>query len=281
MGVRLIIDSTADLPKDIIEKYNIRMLPLTVHFQDEQYKDKEDISSEEFFEKLAESEELPTTSQIPPETFIHAFREEIEKGNQIIGIFLSSAASGTFQSANIAKEEFPDEDIILIDSMMLCMGMGLLVVTVAKMLEEGKNIKEVLERIEKLKGKIEHLFCVDTLKYLRKGGRIKASTAILGEVLNIKPILNVEDGLTQTIGKVRGSKKIIPYYIEHINNTMDRENTEVMSVCHSVQPELAKEMIKKIREEVNFQGEIIESELGPIIGTHAGPGVLAVFYIKK
>lgn len=281
MGIRLITDSTADLPASMVEQYNIRVLPLTVRFGDQQYKDKEELGSQEFYEKLSQAEELPTTSQIPPETFIQAFQEEIDKGNQIIGIFISSQASGTFQSANIAKAEFPDATIILIDSMMLCMGMGLLVITVARMLQEGKTIEEILAKVEQLKGKIEHLFCVDTLKYLRKGGRIKASTAILGEVLNIKPILNVEDGITQTIGKVRGSKKIIPYYVNHIKQTIDIENTKFMSVCHAVQPELAEKMIRKIREEINFQGEIIESEVGAVIGTHSGPGVLAVFYVKK
>lgn len=281
MGIRLITDSTADLPASMVEQYNIRVLPLTVRFGDQQYKDKEELGSQEFYEKLSQAEELPTTSQIPPETFIQAFQEEIDKGNQIIGIFISSQASGTFQSANIAKAEFPDATIILIDSMMLCMGMGLLVITVARMLQEGKTIEEILAKVEQLKGKIEHLFCVDTLKYLRKGGRIKASTAILGEVLNIKPILNVEDGITQTIGKVRGSKKIIPYYVNHIKQTIDIENTKFMSVCHAVQPELAEKMIQKIREEINFQGEIIESEVGAVIGTHSGPGVLAVFYVKK
>ncbi len=281
MGIRLITDSTADLPASMVEQYNIRVLPLTVRFGDQQYKDKEELGSQEFYEKLSQAEELPTTSQIPPETFIQAFQEEIDKGNQIIGIFISSQASGTFQSANIAKAEFPDANIILIDSMMLCMGMGLLVITVARMLQEGKTIEEILAKVEQLKGKIEHLFCVDTLKYLRKGGRIKASTAILGEVLNIKPILNVEDGITQTIGKVRGSKKIIPYYVNHIKQTIDIENTKFMSVCHAVQPELAEKMIQKIREEINFQGEIIESEVGAVIGTHSGPGVLAVFYVKK
>lgn len=281
MGIRLITDSTADLPASMVEQYNIRVLPLTVRFGDQQYKDKEELGSQGFYEKLSQAEELPTTSQIPPETFIQAFQEEIHKGNQIIGIFISSQASGTFQSANIAKAEFPDANIILIDSMMLCMGMGLLVITVARMLQEGKTIEEILAKVEQLKGKIEHLFCVDTLKYLRKGGRIKASTAILGEVLNIKPILNVEDGITQTIGKVRGSKKIIPYYVNHIKQTIDIENTKFMSVCHAVQPELAEKMIQKIREEINFQGEIIESEVGAVIGTHSGPGVLAVFYVKK
>jgi DegV family protein with EDD domain len=276
------VDSTADLPLEIIEKYNIKVIPLTVHFGDEEFLDKVDITPNEFYNKLKTTGIIPKTSQVTPERFVKAFKRELDKGNKVICITIGSNASGTCQSAYIAKEELNTEDIIIIDSNMLCMGIGYLAIIVAKMIEKEKSIEDIIEVAKTLSNnKIEQLFCVDTLEYLKKGGRIKGSKAVVAEILNIKPILNVHDAITQTIGKVRGRKKVIPYYLKHINATMDIEQTDFIVIAHSQDEQFAIDFSKKFQEEFTWNKEIIFSEVGAIIGTHAGPGVLAVFYIKK
>lgn len=197
MSIRLIVDSSSDLPKDIISKYNIKVTPLTVHFEDEEYLDKVDITPDEFYTKLETTGIIPKTSQVTPETFKEAFSDELEKGNKVICITIGSNASGTCQSAFIAKEELNNDDIIVIDSNMLCMGTGYLTIVVANMIVDGRSIDEIIKVAEELKdNKIEQLFCVDTLEYLKKGGRIKSSQAVVAEILNIKPILNVENAIT-------------------------------------------------------------------------------------
>lgn len=279
MNYKIIIDSTTDLPQDIIDQYNMKVVPLSVVFGEDEFFN---LTPDEFYNKLEVSETLPITSQITPDRFMTAFKEELDKGNKVICITIGSNASGTYQSACIAKDEIDSDDIILIDSNMLCLGTGYLVLKVARMLEKGENIEDIMKIVEFYTGNnIEHLFCVDTLKYLKKGGRIKGSKAAIAEVLNIKPILNVDNAVTQTLGKVRGRKKVIPYFVKHIQKTMDDEKTEYILIGHSQDYEFAKSMEQALREEIGYNKEIIISDIGAIIGTHAGPGVLSVFYIKK
>lgn len=280
--MRLVVDSSSDLPKEIIEKYNIHVIPLTVSIDGDDYKDGVDITSTEFYARLEKSVNPPKTSQVVPEQFIEAFQQILQEDEEILCITIGSAASGTCQSAFLAKQEVDPNRITVIDSNGLCMGTGYLVILATRMIEEGKTREEIEEALMPLtQNKVEHLFCVDTLEYLKKGGRIRASKAFVAEILNIKPILNVQDALTQTIGKVRGRKKIIPYYLTHIENTMDFEASPFLSVAHSLDEPFAREFIQAFKEKFNWDKPIYISELGATIGTHAGPGVLAAFYIKK
>jgi len=281
VGIKIIVDSSADLPKEIIDRYGFIVIPLSVHFGSHTYLDSVDLTPGMFYEKLIISGEMPTTSQIPPERFVTYFKKELDEGHQIICITLGSNASGTCQSAYLAREELKKEDITIIDSNCLCSGVAYIAIEVARMVESNRSIEEILTAIEPLTNNgIEHLFCVDTLEYLKKGGRIKASKAAVAEILNIKPILNVENALTQIIHKVRGRKKIIPYYLERMKKDLDYESDRIM-VAHAQDLEFAKQLIEKIRSDLNWDKEIIVSEVGATIGTHAGPGVLACFYKKK
>ncbi|MBC7961142.1 MAG: DegV family protein [Vallitaleaceae bacterium] len=279
MKYKLFTDSTSDLPESFLQKYDITVVPLSVRFGDEEFLK---LAPKDFYDKLALAEEMPVTSQVPPDRFMDAFKKVLDVGDKIICITIGANASGTYQSACIAKESLETQDIIVIDSNALCLGTGMVVAKVAKMLEQDKDIDEILKEVEFLRSnKIEHLFCVDTLKYLRKGGRIKASKAVIAEVLNIKPILNVEDAVTQAFAKVRGRSKIIDFYVEHIKDTIDLEKNDMILVGHSQDQAFAEKMIEAIRLQVGYKGEVILGEIGSIIGVHAGPGVLAVFYIKK
>ncbi len=282
MAIRLVVDSSSDLPASFIEEHHIVCVPLTIIFGQEEFRDKVDISPSDFYEKLGQADEMPTTSQVQPDRFIQAFSPIIEAGDEIICITIGSSASGTCQSAFIAKDELDSDLIHVVDSNSLCMGTGYLAVMAAQMIQEGKSVSEILERITPLTdNRIEHLFCVDTMEYLKRGGRVKAGKAMVAELLNIKPILTVKDAITEPIGKVRGRKKIIPYYLQHIENTMDFDASPFLSVAHSEDEAFAGELIQAFQEKFNFDKPIIVSEIGATIGTHAGPGVLAVFYINK
>ncbi|WP_105615134.1 DegV family protein [Vallitalea okinawensis] len=281
MAYTIIVDSSCDLPKEVLEKYNMVMLPLGINFEDEVYADKVDITPTEFYDKLKVAKELPKTSQVTPDAFINAFKKELDRDHDVICITIGSQASGTFQSATIAKSELESDRIHLVDSEGLCMGTGMLAILIAEQLEAGKSIGEAIGYGENVRGSIEHLFSVDTLVYLKKGGRIKASSAVIGEILNIKPILTVDKGITQTIGKVRGRNKVMEFFMNHMKENIDLEATEFMAIAHACNEKVAKKLETRIRENFNFDGEIIFSEIGATIGTHAGPGTISVFYIKK
>lgn len=281
MAYTIIVDSSCDLPKEVLEKYNMVMLPLGINFEDEVYADKVDITPAEFYDKLKAADELPKTSQVTPDAFMNAFKKELDRGHEVVCITIGSQASGTYQSATIAKNELESDRIHLLDSEGLCMGTGTLVILVAKKLEEGKTIEEAIQFGENIRSKIEHLFSVDTLVYLKKGGRIKATSAVIGEILNIKPILTVDKAITQTIGKVRGRNKVIDFFMNHMKENIDLDATEFMSIAHACSEKAAKKLESKIRETFDFDGEIIFTEVGATIGTHSGPGTISVFYIKK
>ena len=267
MAIRILTDSSADMPRDLIEKYDIIELPLSVHFGNDVYLDKVDIDSKKFYSMLKEAKELPKTSQVMPDAFERVFKEELDKGNEIVCILISSNASGTCQSANIALNEFDTDKIHLVDSNLLCMGTGYLVIKACKLLEEGKSASEIKNALDEMKNDIMTYFTVDTLDYLVKGGRIKKTKAVLAKTLNIKPVLTVEDGLTKNIDKVRGEKKVIPYLVEKLKEELDFDRNDYITVSYSQNPERAENLVEKIKSEVGFDKDIYISEVGPTIGT--------------
>lgn len=281
MSVRIIVDSSSDLPKSIVEKYEFKIVPLTIHFGDEEYLDSVNISSSEFYDKLKEKDVMPTTSQVSPERFIEHIKPELEAGHEVVIVTIGSNASGTCQSAHIAKNELQSDKITIIDSNALCLATGYIAVEAAECLADGVKPEELEEALKPYTNNgIEQLFCVDTLEYLKKGGRINASKAAVATVLNLKPILNVEDAITQNIHKVRGRKKVIPYYISKMKADMDFESPRIF-IGHAQDSAGAHKLSEAIRNDLGYKGEIIISEIGATIGSHAGPGVLSSFYKKK
>lgn len=282
MRIQLMVDSSSDLPSEIVSKYGIKIVPLSVNFGEESFLDRVEINSKTFYERLAVSEKMPTTSQVPPERFMTYFKEALDEHKQVLCITLGANASGTCQSAYIAQKTLASNDVHILDSNALCMGTGYMAIVAAEMIDKGKTIEEILEVLKPLTdNKIEHLFCVDTLEFLKKGGRIKASKAVVAEILNIKPILKAENAITQPLHKVRGRKKIIPYYLNKMKTDLDYDRSPFLCIAHSQDEKFAKEFYEAIRTELKWTKPIYISEIGATIGTHTGPGVLAVFYIKK
>lgn len=282
MALRLVVDSSSDLPKDFVVEHNIKVVPLIVTIHGKEYYDGVDLTSSEFYAMIKDPESKPSTSQVTPDRFMDAFNEILEAGDDVLCVTIGSNASGTCQSAFIAKEETDPDRVTVIDSNMLCMGTGFAAIKAAQMIRDGHTAQEIVDVITPLtENRIEHLFCVDTMEYLKRGGRVKASKAMVAELLNIKPILTVKDAITQPIGKVRGRKKVIPYYLSHIEHTMDFEKSEFVTVSYSEDLDFANKFIETFKEHFNWEKPVFVSELGATIGTHAGPGVLCIYYVKK
>lgn len=277
-GIKIITDSLSDMPKDIAEKYNIKVLPLTVRFADGEYKDGVDLTAVEFYKKLENADEIPQTSQVNPGEFKQAIEEALEEGYEsIIIINGSGGVSGTHQSAVIAKEELDNDNVYVFDSRSLSYGCGMIVTMVAEMVEEGKPLDEILSNLKQMIKGAQQIFSVDTLKYLHKNGRLSTGKMALGTLLNVKPILGIIDGKVEPIDKVRGNKKLYKKMIEICKENGLKKGSRI-SIGHAAN-ERGLEILKKlIIEELN-PSRIDEADIGCTIGTHTGAGVLAIFFI--
>lgn len=280
MGIRIVIDSTSDVTQDIIDKYDLKVVPLTVNFENESYLDKVELSTSEFFHKLVNSEKLPTTSQANPGAFVEAFSEVLMEGDQVLGIFVASEFSGTYDSARIAKDMIGNDNIRLVDSKSVCLGTFSLILEAIELVNKNKSIDEIVDELEKVKGKIVAVAGLDTLKYLEKGGRLSKGQAVVGTLLNIKPILEIKDGKLEVIEKIRGKNKTIKWIDEWIEkNNFDLSNKTVL-LFYAQNYEQLKALRETIEEKYKIKN-IIEQEIGAVIGTHAGPGVLGIGFLNK
>lgn len=275
MDIKIIADSLCDLPEDLLLKYDIDLISLNIYFGENSYKDGKNITKSQFYQKLRESKETPSTSQVNPSDFEAVF--EKYPARTILYVGGSSAASGTYQSGVIAKKSFENQDIHTFDTMTLSMGCGLMVLKAAIMAKEGKNMQEIINKLEMMKKSTFSIFTVDTLEYLERGGRISKAKAILGSVLSIKPILTIENGLVTATDSVRGKKKVNEKMLSLVRKDKETLKGITISVCHSDSKEAADKLADEIEQ--NFHpDEIIISEIGAGVGTHCGPGTLAIFY---
>ena len=279
MTTRIIVDSTADLVPEIKERVHI--VPLTVHFGDEEYIDGVTIDHETFYNRLIESDMLPTTSQATPDAFMKEFDKIKEAGEEAVVITLASKFSGTYQSAMIAASEY--ENIYVVDSTSAAMGSGILVELAFKLLDEGKKAAEIALILEEEKKKIVVVALVDTLEYLKKGGRISKAVAFAGGVLNIKPVLSVIDGEINMLGKARGSKMGNNLLVQEIDKAGGIDFTKPVLLGYSgISDALLLKYIEDSRHiwEGNLN-EVRYTSVGSVIGTHAGPGTVVVAFFKK
>lgn len=279
MTTRIIVDSTADLVPEIKERVHI--VPLTVHFGDEEYIDGVTIDHETFYNRLIESDMLPTTSQATPDAFMKEFDKIKEAGEEAVVITLASKFSGTYQSAMIAASEY--ENIYVVDSTSAAMGSGILVELAFKLLDEGKKAAEIALILEEEKKKIVVVALVDTLEYLKKGGRISKAVAFAGGVLNIKPVLSVIDGEINMLGKARGSKMGNNLLVQEIDKAGGIDFTKPVLLGYSgISDALLLKYIEDSRHiwEGNLN-EVRYTSVGSVIGTHAGPGAVVVAFFKK
>lgn len=286
MGYTLASDATLDLPIDLIEKYDIAVVPMAFTLDGEEimhYPDERNMTTEAFYDALKQGKKS-VTSQINPATYVEFFTPILEKGEDILYICFTSGLSGTYQSALIAKdmlmEDFPERTISVVDSLCASAGQGYFVYLAALKKEEGLSLTELEEWVIAHRNRIAHWFTVEDLFHLQRGGRLSFAEAMLGSALKIKPIISVDkDGKLYVENKVRGNKKSVEYMIEKINDTMDEEE-HTLFIAHGDAEERALALKDKLLERTQAENIRI-TKIGPVIGSHTGPGMLAVLFMEK
>ena len=278
--IRIIVDSAADIVESVREK--VTVLPMTLRFGDKEYTDGVTINNKEFYSKLIESDELPTTSQIMPLAFEDAYKEAVAKGEDVVVITISSKLSGTYQSACIAKEEV-EGNIYVVDSLSVAIGEGILTEYAVSLVEEGKSAKEIADILTEEREKIRVIALLNTLEYLKKGGRISKTVAFAGEMLSIKPVVNVVDGAVNMLGKARGSKQGNNLLVKEIENAGGVDFEKPLLLGYSgLEDSLLQKYIEDSAPLWEGQADKLRvSTIGCIIGTHVGPGAVAVAFFRK
>ncbi|MCL6477962.1 MAG: DegV family protein [Peptococcaceae bacterium] len=272
--VRIVTDSTADLPADVVKRYGITVVPLKVFIGREVFLDGVEITPDEFFRRQTAGE-MSTTSQPSPAEFVDYYRPYIDAGDEIISIHISSLMSGTVQSATLARTMLEYPGLVVVDSGVVSIALGIMVLNVARAAEAGKGRDELLAMIDRMRSRMRVYFMVDTLEYLQRGGRIGRAQAFLGTLLNVKPILTLQDGLVHPLEKVRGRSKACGRLIALMRETYGAGSRLQCWITHGVFPE-GLEMVRQGLIESFDCTEILTGRLGPVVGTHGGPGLVGV-----
>lgn len=281
MAIKIVIDSASDIDLEEAQALGVTLVPMEIQFSDEKYSDGVTLSHKEFFEKLVESADLPKTSQINPYSFEEKFAPLVEAGHEVIAITISSKLSGTFRNAQAAAKKF-GKKVFAVDSLNASIGERLLCLYALRLIEEEKTAEEIVRKLEKAKKRINLIAVLDTLKYLKKGGRISALTAFAGEMLSIKPVIGIIDGTVKVIGKAIGSKKG-----NNLLNTLVREKRVDFTMPYGViwsglDDAMLVKYLKDSEHLWRYQTENVPSYLiGSTIGTHIGPGGIGVAFFSE
>ena len=276
--IKLFTDSAADLPQIYQERYDIGVVPLSVIFGDTEFKDGVTLSHAEFWTKMQESKELPSTNQANPNDFVQAFTPFIEQGYTILYVGLSAKLSGTLQSAVLATDLMNTENIRVFDSRSASIGETLLLITAGEMIRNGHSLDEIWHQLEQDREDSFAHFTIDSLTHLVKGGRLTKTQGIVGSVLNVKPILQVTaEGAIEVAEKVRSTKKALQTMVSKAKERGIDLSKKRVAVIHTWGAETVPELIELVKKEL-APAEIVEGLIGPTIGTHAGPGGIALFF---
>ena len=280
MGVRIILDSTANFSKDLKDKFTV--VPLTVNFGEESYADGVEIDNDTFYRKLVTGDVMPTTSQPTPAVFAQVFENIVNEGDEAVVITISSKLSGTYQSATIAAEDFAGK-VFVVDGYTVAIGTGALAEYAMELAEKGKTAAEIFEILENDKADIRVYAVVDTLEYLKKGGRVSAAVAFAGGLLNFKPVIAIADGVVQSLTKGRGNKQANSLMNQEIEKSGDIDFTKPFVIGYTGSDSTL--MQEYIKDNLDVWGgdkdKIHTAQLGSVVGTHAGPGAVAVGYFVK
>ncbi len=277
MAVKIVTDSLSDITADLAQELGITVVPLTVFFGHESFLDRVTITTDEFYRRLAHGTVWPSTTQPPPGDFINVYKKLAKETDEILVVTLSSKLSGTYQSAIQAKNLMEGKcRIEVIDSLKVAMGLGLIVITAAKAAQAGANLDEVANLVRKAIPRSHLLAYFDTLKYLAKGGRIGKAQGMLGAMLSIKPILNVKDGEMSPVTKLRSKAAGMDYLCNFVAGF---PKIEELAVEHATTPDVADELVERFGS-LFPKERIYRSTISPVVGTHAGPGAIAVTVLE-
>ncbi|MTI81787.1 MAG: DegV family protein [Firmicutes bacterium] len=278
--IKIVTDSTADLPNEVIKKYDIKVVPLKVNFAEESLKDRVEIMPNEFYKRFTNEKSIPSTSQPSPGEFQNVYQSLADEGYCIISIHLSTDLSGTYQAAQLARSMLPNANIKIFDSRTVSVGLALLVLTAARAAQEGKSFPEIISLVEQTIPKIKIYFIVDTLEYLAKGGRIGHATAFLGSLLNIKPLLAIYDGEIHPVEKVRGRKKAVSRLVQMVKSETNNYDS-LYYFAHAGNENLFNNVLEKAEaENIICKEMLLLGELGPVVGCHSGPGAVGIAFLK-
>ncbi len=285
MQIGILTDSTADLDKKSIDKHNIHTIPLNIHFDEDKYLDKVDITPEQFFNKLQDIDSLPKTSQASLSAFINKYKEMAQEYDQIISIHLSEKLSGTINTAKMAAREVPDVDIYTIDSKSISLGLGFLVLLSAKLSKRAKKAADIVETLKVARDNLFLYFTVNELKYMEKGGRIGKASAFLGSILNINPIISISTatGEVLPIGKSRGETRTMKKMVKIALKKLQDSKYAWLGFAHGNREE---DMLKfkslltsSIDKNIDINYKTFISRISPTLGCHVGPSVYAGFIL--
>lgn len=281
--MKIFVDSACDLPKSFFTDNDVSLFPLVVVMEDKEYDDIIEIDSREVYKNIRNGGH-PKTSQASPELFLETWNKLAATGEDGLYIAFSSELSGTHNTSVVmrdqVKDEYPDLNIVIIDSKCASLGIGLLVKEAVKMRDAGETIETIEKRIRFMAKHMEHLFTVEDLDYMARGGRVSKASAFFGGLLNIKPLLHVEDGKLVPIEKHRGRKKVLRRIVELMTERGDNLNEQTIAISHGDDEEIALELKALVEQQFNPK-EIEIHLIGSVIGAHAGPGTVSVFFLNK
>lgn len=277
--IAVVTDSTAYLPTDTIHKFGITVVPLMVNFGQESHKEGVDITADQFFARLAVEKNLPTTSQPSVGEMVQAYERLLQTHDSVIGIFISSKLSGTAHSAETAAR-MVEGDITVIDSRSTAFGQARLVLTACEMIEAGQDKESIVAKLNEMVEANKAYFIVDSLEHLHRGGRVSGASALIGSLLQVKPILHIEDGKLELLEKVRTRKKSLARIAELIKEQRIAGKHLTLSVVYTDNPGDAKEVAGQFQEHFP-DAEISTLQIGPVIGTHVGPGLLGLMFDQQ
>ncbi|MBU2609562.1 MAG: DegV family protein [Chloroflexi bacterium] len=278
--VAVVTDSTAYIPPDLVKKHNITVAPQILIWGDETFQDGVDIMPDEFYRRLSTAKVMPTTSQVSPAALKTIFEKLLDEGYDVQGIFVSNKISGTIQSALQARDMLPKakDKISIVDSLSIAMAMGFIALNVARAAEDGAKLAECQKLAEKAIGHVGIFFAVETLEFLRRGGRIGGAQALLGTALNIKPVLEVRDGRVESVEKVRTKSKAMDRVVELVVEKVAGRTPVRLATLHANAEKDAKTLLEGAVAQLH-PVETIFAGVSPVVGTHAGPGTVGLAYM--
>ena len=278
--IKIITDSTSDIDLKYAQELNVEVVPLKVIIDGKEYKDRIDLQPEEFYDLLVNSQTLPSTSQPSPQDFVDLYETAKNNNDSVIVITLSSVISGTYQSANLAKDLVDYDDIYVIDSLGTTQMQRLLVLKAVALRNEGMNAQDLYTFLEAYKHRIRLFAFVDTLEYLYKGGRLSRTAATAGTLLKFKPIIGFDEGKLDVFAKARGTQKATAKIIDLIQQDGEMDLDEPICIGYTGSFDGLDKFENTLRETLH-SGETLHGIVGPVIGTHAGPGARLIAYVKK
>lgn len=277
--VAIVTDSTAYLPEDLISKYEITVIPLVVIWGEETLLDNVDIGPEEFYQRLSTADVMPSTSQPSIQVFAEAFKKLHSEGYDILTVVISSALSGTLDSAIQAKKMVPEANIALVDSQTSSLPLAYMALAAARAAKRGASLEECTKIVETVRENTQIFFAVDTLEFLHRGGRIGGASRFLGTALGLKPILFLKEGKVEALEKVRTSKRARSRLFELVETAVEAKSpNNFIGVVHAGSENIAREVLDEVKEKFN-PDELMLAELSPVIGTHIGPGAVGIGYV--